>query len=496
MQAYQELETIFAKIHHLNSTKAVLHWDSSVVMPTGGGAARGEQLATLEAITHGMIIDPRLSDLLDEAESQTAQLDHWQHANLREMRRLWRHANAVDQDLVTEFTRKGAECEMIWRSARPENDFKRLVGPLTEVVNLVRQVASSKASFFGCSPYDALLDQYDPGRKSAEIDDIFADLERFLPSFIKEVMDFQKTKPSKMNLRGKFPVDKQKQLAKHCLKAIGFDFANGRLDESAHPFCGGIPSDIRITTRYREDEFISAMMGVQHEAGHAMYENQLPEKWREQPVGQACGMSIHESQSLLVEMQACRSREFLQYALPVIRQTFTTFGREWETENMYRIISTVEPSLIRVDADEVTYPAHIMLRYKIEKALIAGDMEVEDLPIVWNEGMRAYLGVTPPDDKMGCMQDIHWMDGSFGYFPTYTLGAMHAAQLFKAALEANPSIPAALTRGDFSELMLWLKDNVHQWGSYYTASELIEHATGQPLNVAIYKQHLRKRYLS
>jgi len=369
-----------------------------------------------------------------------------------------------------------------------------LLPHLKDVVGIVREVAKIKGEAFGCSPYDALLDQYDPGRKSAQLDKVFDDLSGFLPSFIKEVVEKQKSKKL-TELKGPFPIEIQKNISRQLLDVVGFDLNHGRLDESHHPFCGGYPGDIRITTRYDENDFTSALMGVVHEAGHAMYEAGLPEKWRGMPVGEARGMSVHESQSLLVEMQACRSKEFAKFLLPILKKEFDVKGKGWSAENLYGLFTKVEPSLIRVDADEVTYPAHVMLRYYIEKYIISGDMEVEDLPDAWSQGMEKFLGIKPTDDKDGCMQDIHWMDGTFGYFPTYTLGAIYAAQLFAAAKSANKEVLPSIGKGDFSPLKDWLNKNIHQWGSKMPTDELIKKATGSELDLEVYKNHLKERYL-
>jgi carboxypeptidase Taq len=279
------------------------------------------------------------------------------------------------------------------------------------------------------------------------------------------------------------------------MAAVGFDFEHGRLDVSAHPFCGGVPDDVRITTRYNEDDFTIALMGVLHETGHAMYERGLPKDWRLQPVGEARGMAMHESQSLMVEMQACRSREFVTYLTPLARETFGGSGPAWEAENLLRHYNEVKPDFIRVDADEVTYPAHVILRYRLEKALIAGEMELEALPSEWNRGLQDLLGITPPEDRLGCLQDIHWYDGAWGYFPTYTLGAMTAAQLFAAAKAAHPEIPAQLGQGNFAPLMAWLAENVHAQASSAGFEEILEKATGKPLDPAVFKAHLKARYL-
>jgi carboxypeptidase Taq len=279
------------------------------------------------------------------------------------------------------------------------------------------------------------------------------------------------------------------------MQAVGFDFNHGRLDTSLHPFCGGVPDDVRITTRYDEDDFMTALMGVLHETGHALYERGLPSDWRLQPVGEARGMALHESQSLLIEMQACRGAEFIGFMAPLAREAFGGEGPAWEVDNLVRVYNRVEPGFIRVDADEVTYPAHVILRYRLEKRLIAGEMELDDLPAAWNAGMEELLGVVPPDDRLGCLQDIHWYDGAWGYFPTYTLGAIAAAQLFAAAKDAVPDISGAIAKGDFTPLMGWLGENVHALGSSRSGDELLERATGRPLDPAVFKAHLSARYL-
>jgi carboxypeptidase Taq len=281
------------------------------------------------------------------------------------------------------------------------------------------------------------------------------------------------------------------------MAALGFDFDHGRLDTSFHPFCGGYPEDVRITTRYDETDFTSALWGVLHESGHALYDFGLPGgRWRHQPVGRARGMQMHEGQSLLMEMQACRSAEFIAWAAPRLAQAFGGTGAEWQATNLHRAVTRVEPGFIRVEADEVTYPAHVILRYRLEKAMIEGAMEVDDLPAAWNEGYQRLLGITPPDDRLGCLQDIHWYGGSWGYFPTYTLGAMTAAQLFDAAKRADAAILPALGHGDFRPLLAWLKSNVHAKASSLSTRDLLIEATGKPLDAGVFKAHLETRYLA
>jgi carboxypeptidase Taq len=494
VKAYRELEARFRRMNALGQAVGVLYWDQSVMMPAGGADARAEQLATLKVVGHEMLTHPAMGELLDKAAGEDG-LDEWQAANLREMRRAWLHATAVPPDLVAALTKACAAAEQVWRKARPAADFAMLLPALREVLRLTRETAAAKAERLGISPYDALVDQYEPGMRSRRVDALFGDLAAFLPGFLARALEAQARRPQPLPLEGPFPADRQRDLARRLMRAIGFDFAHGRLDESAHPFTGGVPDDVRITTRYDERDFTRGLMGVLHETGHALYERGLPAAWRLQPVGEARGMALHESQSLLMEMQACRGRAFVGFAASLMREAFGGAGAAWEAENIHRIYTRVEPGFIRVDADEVTYPAHIILRYRLETAMIAGDLALSDLPGAWNDGMKALLGIAPPDDRQGCLQDIHWPDGAWGYFPTYTLGAMAAAQLYRAAKRADPAIEPAIARGDFSPLLAWLGRNVHAKGSLATTDEVLEVATGARLDDADFRAHLEARYI-
>ncbi|GGF62992.1 carboxypeptidase M32 [Terasakiella brassicae] len=492
-RAYTQLEKKFKRTEVLGEASAMLQWDMAAMMPKGGAEARAEQLALLATLQHSMMTEPAVADLLDEAEADN-DLDDWQAANLYEMRRTYTHATALDEDLVEAMSRATSTCEGIWREARPNGDFARVVPALKEVLNLSRQSAQAKAQKLGCALYDALLDQYEPGGKAADIDPIFARLEKFLPDFLQSVLEKQKGK-APIRPSGPFAIEKQEALGRKFMSDLGFDFDHGRLDVSAHPFCGGVPDDIRLTTRYDENDFTSAMMGVLHETGHALYERGLPKEWRYNPVGAARGMSMHESQSLLVEMQVCRSDAFLRYAVPHMTAAFQGKGEAWNLENFIRLYREVKPGFIRVDADEVTYPAHVILRYKLERALIEGDMEIEDIPGAWNALMEKMLGIRPESDRDGCMQDIHWFDGAWGYFPTYTLGAMTAAQIFDAAQKALPGLDEDIAQGRFTRLMDWLGANVHGQGSKLSTPELLKHATGKTLDPEVFITHLKKRYM-
>jgi carboxypeptidase Taq len=495
MDAYRSLEARFARMSAIEDALGILQWDAETMMPAGAGDGRSDQLATLKGLAHEILTAPQTRDLLAEAAREQDDLGPWQRANLREMRRLYLHAAAVPGDLVEANSRAVTRAEMVWREARQESDFAKLEPHLAEVLSLQRQIGEAKGEALGLSPYDALLDGYDPGLRQARIDPVFAELRAELPELIRAAQGYQATRPRIHPLEGSFPADTQRRIGEALMGAVGFDFHRGRLDVSLHPFCGGATGDVRITTRYDESNFVGALMGVLHETGHALYEQGRPEEWRRQPVGLARGMTLHESQSLLIEMQACRTVEFVSYLAPLLREAFGHEGPAWSAENLHRIYTEVKPGLIRVDADEVTYPAHILVRYELEKALIAGGLPIEDLPGAFNEAIREILGLEVPNDRLGCLQDIHWPGGAWGYFPTYTLGAMAAAQLFEAACRVEPDILSALARGDFAPLRTWLRANVHAKGSLLETDELLTAATGRPLDAEAYRMHLRGRYL-
>ncbi|MBM3567002.1 MAG: carboxypeptidase M32, partial [Alphaproteobacteria bacterium] len=410
----------------------VLNWDRAAMMPAGGGRARAEQLAHLSAVRHAILAAPDMAGLLDEAAGDKS-LNAWQAANLAEMRRAWIHASALDEKLVMALARATGACEGTWRRARADADFAAVLPGLKEVLSLVREAAAAKARRLGVSPYDALLDEYEPGGRIETINVIFSELEQALPVLVAGALERQAGRRPPLKPEGTFPVAQQRELAARFMAAFGFDFQHGRVDVSAHPFCGGAPDDVRITTRYDERDCMTGLMGVMHETGHALYEMGLPAAWRGQPVGEARGMVLHESQSLLIEMQVCRSKEFFAFAAPLLREVLGYAGPAWTPANLYALSARVRPGFIRVDADEITYPLHAILRTRLEQAMLAGDLRPDDLPGAWNADMVRLLGMTPTSDREGCLQDIHWFDGAWGYFPTYTLGALAAAQLSAAA---------------------------------------------------------------
>ena len=496
---YGELERRFAQLSGLDGALAVLIWDQATLMPTGGGPARAEQLATLETLRHEILTDPALVGLIGEAEAGSDGLDGWQAANLDRMAHQARRAAALPGDLVGALSRARSACELRWREARAADDYAAFAELFAPLLGLVREAAAAWGEALGLDPYDALIDAYEPGMGSGQIDPLFDDLAGFLPEFLGQALEHQATKPPRLRFEGDFPVALQEAVSRKLMSCLGFDFERGRLDVSHHPFCGGVPDDVRITTRYDETDFTSALMGVLHETGHALFERGLPAAWRDQPVGEAPGMAAHESQSLLVEMQVCRGRAFLEFAAPLIAEAFApcsdTTGPAWSVDNLERHALWVEPSLIRVDADEVTYPAHILLRTRLEKAMVSGELGVAELPGAFDDGLEALLGIRASSVRNGCLQDVHWPEGLFGNFPCYTLGALAAAQIFAAAHTAVAGLSEAIARGDFAPLMGWLGEQIHSQGSRVATPELIARATGAPLGTAAFKAHLARRYL-
>ncbi|OWS77401.1 carboxypeptidase M32 [Pantoea sp. VS1] len=491
--AYQELSRTFQRLARFGHLGTIAGVDMQTTMPPGGSQARGEAMAELSVFMHELLTDKRLGGLFDAAGQES--LNDVEQANLGEMQRAWRQATLLPASLVEAKSLAGSRCEHAWRSQRPANDWQGFSANLKEVVKLSREEAQLRADALGVSRYDALLDVFEPGMTSAQLDSTFGDLKSWLPDLLQKAVARQQATPIAQPV-GPFAIESQKQLGLSVMATLGFDFNHGRLDVSAHPFCGGVPEDVRITTRYNENDFLSALMGVIHETGHARYEQNLPQQWRGQPVALARSTAMHESQSLFMEMQLGRSHAFLQHIHP---QVVALMGDQpaLERNNFIRLTQRVKPGFIRVDADELSYPAHVILRYEIERALIEGEIEVEDIPALWDEKMQQSLGIdTRGNYRDGCMQDIHWTDGAFGYFPTYTLGAMYAAQLFQAVKRAIPQVDELIQQGELQPVFDWLQQNIWQHGSRFPTQQLLINATGEALNPHYFRQHLEQRYLS
>ena len=495
MSAYSELEAKAREVARLREVAAITHWDEACMMPRGGGAGRSEALASLATLIHERVADPEIGELLNRARGEGFELDDWQSANVTNMEREFVEATAIPSDLVRASRLAQMKCEQAWREARARNDWETVKPLLAEVIGLARQQADALADAMHLSRYDALLEVYEPELRIADIEPVFEDLKTFLPGALETALDRQgEVAP----LEGPFTVEEQRQLSLEVMGLLGFDFDRGRLDVSHHPFCGGVPDDTRITTRYSESSFIEALMATCHETGHALYQQGLPRDWRQQPVGDSLGAAVHESQSLLMELQVCRSREFVGFLAPMIRRHFDRSETEpaWSTDNLYGHVTRVARGYIRVDADEITYPLHVILRFELERQLLDGTLAVADLPEAWNDAMQRYLGLsTEGNNADGCMQDVHWYAGLFGYFPTYTLGALTAAQWFATARKVMPDLASDIAAGNLEPLVAWLRENIHGRGRQTTMQPLLEEVTGSTLDAGFYKRHIQARYL-
>ncbi|RUR28737.1 carboxypeptidase M32 [Legionella qingyii] len=493
MNAYQQLEQHFKKYYDFENLAAIVSWDEASMMPAGGGKARAEALATLSAVQHDWLTNKKVGDLIKQAKDIDS-LSLWQQKNLYWMEKEYLQATCIPVNLVEEFTSESLICGQAWRELRQKNDWKTFKPYLEKLFQKVQMMAEIKSQTFNKPTLDVLIDEYSPDLDCKTITPIFNSLKHELAKLIPSIIEKQKTRQIK-TLTGNFPVEKQKQLGMEIMTRLGFDFNHGRLDVSHHPFCGGISSDVRITTRYNEHEFLSSLMAITHETGHALYEQGLSKEWSTQPVGHSLGMAVHESQSLFIEMQICRSLEYIHFLVSIAQNYFKDV-ENITAENIFYHYTKVQPGLIRVDADEVTYPLHVILRYEIEQQLFSSEITVADLPEVWDSSMQKYLGLsTKGDDKNGVMQDVHWPSGIFGYFPAYTFGALIAAQLFSAVKKSIPDLKEQLQQGNFTSLLSWLRKNIHQKGRLLTYPELLRQATGEALNPDYYFAHIKERYL-
>lgn len=455
-------------------------------MPSNAAEMREEQLKTLKSISNGILSKDETAQLFEDA-GKDHNLSDFQKRNLHLMKKIHENVTLIPEDLQQKLISASVKCQTKWAIARDENDFASYAPLQSEVLKIKREIAQIKAENSGKSAYDCLLDEFEENVNCAFIEPIFKDLGNFLPGFVNEVIEKQKSLNFK-DLSGSFSSDGQRELSLKIMKMLNFDFSKGRLDETIHPFCSGSGNDIRIATKFRESEFVSSLFGTIHETGHALYEFGTDEKWRSQPIGKALGMMIHESQSLFMEMQIALSKPFLKMLLPQIKQIFPKF--QLTSEEFCLSMQKVSKSLIRIEADEVTYPLHIIMRFELEQKLMNGELEIQDLPSAWNEKTQKFFGLTPKNFKEGCMQDIHWTDGSFGYFPHYSLGAITAAAFAEKMRKDLPNSELQI-----EEIVSWLKNHIHSKSSKLTAQELIKEVTGENLSITPYINHLKNRYL-
>lgn len=492
---YLALEEHFAKLADFHHIEDIMFWDEATMMPVGAGESRAAAISRLKAHIQRLSTDSQIEKWIEAIDqSEQASLDEWQRANLNIIKRIVQERKLLDEEFVAKRSKTASLCEQNWRRYRQENNWKAHRADLEALFALVEYEAKKRSDAFGLPPYEALVSHYEKGISITDLESVFGDLEKELPPLINQIIEKQSKSPP-ISLKGPFPEEQQRTLGLRFMKDLGFAFENGRLDTSTHPFCGGTKDDVRITTRYDEKDFTSAFMGILHETGHGKYEQNLPKQWRSQPVGHATGMALHESQSLFQEMQICRGRSFLEFAAPLIRESFG-YNESLSLENLLKIYQKVEKSYIRVDADEATYPLHVMIRYKIERALFEGDISISDIPNTWDELMGKFLDLdTKGNFKDGCMQDVHWPAGIFGYFPHYTLGAVMAAQFYQQAKKEIPAMEEKISKGQFSDINNWQREKIHQFGSLKTAKEILHSATGQEISVPVFIEHIKTRYL-
>lgn len=475
----------------LASTSALCAWDQETGMPTGAGERRAEQLALLARLTHERLTGQALGDGIARCEAAT-DLDDEQRACVRELRRDFDRSTRLPADLVGELAATESRAQQAWAAARRDDDFAAFAPHLERMLELQRQKADClKAD--GQTRWDALADLYEPGLRAADLEQLFGPLRLRLVS-LRERLD-RGNRPSDAFRQREVPKAMQLAFVRAVVGAMGFSFERGRLDESAHPFCTtvGGSRDVRLTTRFHDADVLDALGSTMHEGGHGLYEQGLPAEPFGSPLCEAVSLGIHESQSRLWENHVGRSLPFWKWCWPLAQQHLGDACDGLHGEFVFRQANVVTPSLIRVEADEATYDLHVMVRFEIERALLAGDLAVADLPQRWNELYRDYLGVDVPDDRRGCLQDVHWSCGLFGYFPTYTLGNLYAAQFAAAADRALGGLAERIERGDFAPLREWLRDNVHRHGRRYTPAELCERATGAPLSSEPFLAYLEQK---
>ncbi len=494
-RAYDDLLAHLREAAVLDSCSAVLGWDERTQLPPKGTGFRGEQQALLARLSHQRKTDPKVgewlaaiesSDLVSDADSESA-------AVARELRRDYDKSSRLPTALVEALSLAATAGERAWERARADADFSQFRPHLEKMLGLKRQEAACLGT--GEGDYDALLDAFEPGETAENLRRVFGDLRPRLVDLVNRIVDCGRAAPVEV-INRRFPMAKQEAFGRDAAAArFGYDFAGGRLDRTVHPFATGIgPGDARITTRYDEDYFNDAFFSIAHEAGHGLYEQGLPkDEHFGSPLAEAVSLGIHESQSRLWENLVGRSRAYWTHAFPAAQAAFAPTLDGVSADQFHFAVNAIAPSLIRVEADEATYNLHIMLRFELEQALLSGDLSAADLPGAWNEKYRDYLGLTPPDDREGCLQDVHWSFGAIGYFPTYSLGNLYASQFFETADKELGGLDALFARGEFRPLLDWLRTNIHHHGRRYTASELVQNITGEPLSAEPLMRHLTKK---
>ncbi len=488
--SYTGLHDLVRDLNYLSSAGSLLMWDEETYMPAGALDYRASQVAYLSGQVHQRFTAESTGDLIKACEDAAFAESAPEATNVREWRRQYDRAVKLPTEFVEEFERVTAHARKAWAEARKTQLFATFQPHLTRIVELSRQ----KADYLGYEddPYDALLDAYEPGMRSAKLREVFAELREGLLELVPQAVE-KSAQIAEDTLHGEYDVARQKVFLDEVLQKIGFDLENGRLDETTHPFCTTLgPRDIRLTTRYSQKDLMESLYCVLHEGGHGLYEQGLPDDHYGMPAGSSVSLGIHESQSRLWENKVGRTRQFWDVWLPRAQELMPGFQR-FDAATVAAAINRVSPSFIRVEADEFTYDLHIILRFEIETKLISGELEPADVPGLWNHEFKAFLNLDVPNDSLGCLQDIHWSMGGLGYFPTYTLGNLNSAMLFEQAHEDLPDLGAQLGQGDYAPLLGWLREKVHRHGMRYGAEDLIREITGKDLAVEPHLRYLRSK---
>lgn len=490
----QTLKDRLTEISDIKAALAVLSWDQMTFMPQGGAESRSRQMATLERLVHEKFIDPAIGKLLDDLQPLLSELPYESEdaALIRVTTRDYQQAIKIPPSFAAEFSAHTSKTYEAWARARQERNFK-IVEPLLEkTLEYSRRMADFYPGYQHIA--DPLIDQLDEGMTVAVIRPIFERLRAELVPLVSAIAS--RPKPDDSCLRQQFSEAPQLEFGLMVAKSLGYDFQRGRQDKSPHPFTTSFGiNDVRITTRVKEDYLSEALFSTIHETGHALYEQGINPDYNGTPLADGASMSVHESQSRLWENLVGRSRYFWEHFYPKLQDLFPHQLKGVSLDTFYRAVNKVEPSLIRTDADEVTYNLHVMIRFDLETALLEGKLALKDLPEAWNERYRTDLGVVPPNDALGVLQDMHWYSGPIGgYFQSYTLGNILSAQFYQAALESDPDIPIKITKGDFGSLYGWLKENVYRFGRQYPAAEIIKKATGKDLEIGPYVEYLKTKY--
>ena len=491
------MNELYTKFHQLRSnisdlayTHAVLNWDMEIYMPKGGSDFRSQQISTLAGLVHDLSTSNEMGDLLAKLAKDDT-LNAIERRNVQESVRLYERERKLDNDFVKRLSQAISQSYKAWMQARDKDDFKVFAPQLKEVFELSRE----KAARFGYQghPYDALLDEYEPGMKTNTLDTVFSGVKSKLGAFINKIKDQEA--PDQAILNADFPIQAQEALCKTIATGLGFDWNRGRLDISEHPFTTSFnPNDVRITTRYKENNLLESVWGVIHEVGHGLYEQGLPDSQYGLPAGEPVSLAIHESQSRLWENNVGKSFNFIDAYWDTFQNSFPEAFANKSSQSFFKAINKIEPNLIRTDSDEVTYHFHILLRYEIEKGLMEGSLDILDLEDIWNSKIKEYLGLDVPSPKLGVLQDIHWSHGSIGYFPTYSLGTFYAAQFYATAAKAIPDLDHQIHHKNFAPLLVWLRENIHRLGHQYDSEELCLKVRGEPLNYNYFDEYIHHKF--